>query len=93
MEETKIARKRVKKTSNVFDLHIEEPYSAPAMKTKIVAPQEVCSPSYLRGKSPRRLLTTDQAFCSRKLVAKYRSKQIPVRKHDLLGNESPLRLT
>ena len=77
----------------MFDLHIEEPYPAPAVNDKIMAAQEVCSPSYLRGKSPRRLLTTDQAFCSRKLVAKYRSKQIPVRKHDLLGNESPLRLT
>ena len=71
----------------MFDLHIEEPYTATIVNDKIMAPQEVCSPSYLRGKSPRRSLTTKNAFFSRKLVTKYHSKQIaPHSNHDLLGD-------
>ena len=86
MEETKKV-KRVKKTANMFDLHIEEPYPAPAVNGKMMAAQEVCSPSYLRGKSTRRSLTTNKAFFSRRLVTKYHSKQIaPHSNHDLLGD-------
>ena len=61
---------------------------------KMKVPQEVCSPSYLRGKRSIRIIKAGYRSCQpRSVVSKALSKPLPFRNHDFLSSTMPNKWT